>query len=124
VKRLHDEALDVFRGGVAELRLDGELCAHVVSEVVHFWSPGRPFTMQERVFLRLEWTTGRAFEVIEDYPTWERGEEVWTAVSEMRTGVLTPNSHDTTYAVTWLEGDERERAHAAYGPRDDDPFPG
>lgn len=49
---------------------------------------------------------GRRVEVIEDYPTWKQGTEVWTAVEEMRGGVLVPNSHDTSYSITWLEGSE------------------
>lgn len=123
MKRLHDTALDPFRDGVAELRLAEEIRGHVATSVVPFWSPGRPLTIQERVFLKITWADGRPVEVIEDYPTWELDKEVWTVLDEMRDGVLVPNSHDTQYSITWLDGAERERAWASYGPRDDDPPP-
>jgi len=118
VKRLHDKALDPFRDGVAELRLGEEIHGHVATSVEHFWSPGRPLTMQERVFLKVTWADGRSVEVIEDYPTWKHDKEVWTVVDEMHDGVLVPNSHDTEYSITWLNGDQRERAWLTYGPRD------
>jgi len=121
MKRLHDPDLDPFRDGVAELRLDGELCGHVASTVVHFWGLGRPFTLQERVFLKVTWTDG-SVEVIEDYPTWSSdGGWRWTAVDEMQRGVFVGGGEDKKYAISWLADDERTRAWDTYGPRDDDP---
>lgn len=79
--------------------------------------------MQERVFLKITWADGRQVEIIEDYPTWQNGKEVWTVVDKMRDGLLVPNSHDTEYSINWLEGADRESAWLAYGPRDNDPPP-
>jgi hypothetical protein len=79
--------------------------------------------MQERVFMKITWADEQPVEVIEDYPTWKHGKEVWTVVDDMRDGMLVPNSHDTKYSITWLEGAARESAWLTYGPRDDDPPP-
>ena len=46
--------MDPFRDGVAEIRLGEEIRGHVATSE-HLWSPGRPLTMQERVFPKVTW---------------------------------------------------------------------
>ena len=115
MKRLHDTSLNVFRDGVAQLRQAGEARGHVATSVEHFWSFGRPLTMQERVFLKITWADGRPVEVMEDYPTWKNDKEVWTVVDELRSGVLVPTTHDAEYTITWLEGTSTRKLGCSMG---------
>lgn len=113
LRRERDPDLDPFRGGIAVLlEEDGTTAGYVATIVEEFWSPFRPLTWQERVWLLITWSDGRRERIEEDYPP-------WISVSEMRQGRLElergPGGEPATFRVRWLEGDDREEAWSAHG---------
>ena len=110
-----DSSLDLFRLGVASLALDGDVRGHLASTVETFWGLGRPFRLQERVWLLLTWSSGARERIIEDHPPWttvgevKRGEFVWHS----------PQGEPVNYSVKWLRGTHRDQAWEKYGINDD-----
>ena len=110
LKRDHDPALDVFHDGIAELHHEGRLVGHVATTLSTMWSPGRPLTRQDWVWLLVIWADGERERPFEDYPP-------WTSVTEILGGSLTwdEGSHRGTYVVSWLPQSEREAAWSGLG---------
>ena len=97
LKRERDPALDVFKGGCLTLWRDGELAGHVATSLGTFWSPGRPLTIQQQVWLIVVWPDGEREDSFEDYPP-------WGIVTEIQTGTFTwdDGPRGGTYAATWV----------------------
>ena len=111
LKRDHDPALDVFDRGCFVLRRDGQVAGYVATTLGPFWSPGRPFTMQDRVWLIVVWADGERGDPIEDYPP-------WSVVSEVRSGIFVHEEagpRQGEYVVDWLLADQSEAQWAALG---------
>jgi hypothetical protein len=112
-----DPDLDPLRGGVAELRRDGEVAGHVATQVGTFWSP-LSFSRRRRwwVWYIVAWADGARERSEEDYPP-------WTVVSEIRAGTFTwddGGDHDGTYTVHWLPEPDRQRMLTALAIRPED----
>ncbi|MFE7408821.1 hypothetical protein [Isoptericola sp. NPDC057559] len=107
--REHDPSLDVFDGGCLVLRRDGEVAGHVATMLGTFWSPGRPLTVQQQVWLVVVWADGER-ERVEDYPP-------WSVVASIRAGeyVEDDGPHRGRYTVTWLPEVESEAMRAELG---------
>jgi hypothetical protein len=115
--RRKDPSLDLLRDAAGHLVFSGERFGAFVTWVAPFWGLGRPFSIQERVFMSIEWADGRQDEEIEDYPPWA------AFVDEVRAGTLewTDSPHEGHYEVEWVDGDEKramlERLHPAHQDR-------
>jgi hypothetical protein len=109
-KRERDPALDVFDGGCLTLWHDGEVAGHVATSLGTFWSPGRPFTIQQQVWLLVVWADGEREASIEEYPP-------WTVVTEIKAGIFrwddAPRSG--TYSAAWLPEAEGEAKRTELG---------
>jgi hypothetical protein len=102
-RRDRDPALDVFDRGCLVLRRDGDVVGHVATSLGTFWSPARPLTIQQQVWLVLVWADGEREPIIEDYPP-------WSVVAEINDGVFTwdDGPHSGTYSAAWLPEGQRE----------------
>ncbi len=82
--------------------MDGVLTGYLTSSVSPFWGLGRPFRLQERVWMTIEWTDGQRDEEIEDY-------EPWAFLKRLQTGWLDwdDEPHAGRHKVEWVNGDER-----------------
>lgn len=111
LKRDHDPALDVFDRGCLVLRRDGRVAGHIATTLSSFWSPSRPFTKQDWVWLVVVWSNGDRERPLEDYPP-------WTVVDEIRKGAFTwdeGDAHRGQYSAEWLPDGERQEQWAALG---------
>ena len=110
LKRDHDPALDVFDKGTAVLRQGDVVAGHIASTLSTMWSPSRPFTRQDWIWLLIVWTNGDRERPIEDYPP-------WSIVKEICDGVLTwdEGDHRGTYSVEWLPADQTPATWTALG---------
>jgi hypothetical protein len=111
LKHDHDSALDVFDQGCLVLRRNGQKAGHVATALSTFWSPGRPFTMQDWVWFIVVWSNGERERSFEDYPP-------WTFVNEIQNGVFVwhdGNSHSGEYSAEWLPDSERQEKWAELG---------
>jgi hypothetical protein len=112
-----DPALDVFRGGLAALRRDGEVAGHVATTVTTFWAPFK-FSRRRQwwVWYIVVWANGDRERADEDYPP-------WTVVREMLSGTFIwdqDDGHRGDYAVEWLSEEARQETLSALriGPAD------
>ena len=103
----HDETLDPFREGIAELRRGGTVEGHLATQVERFIGLGG---RQERVWLLITWADGRRERIEEDYPP-------WTLVNELRAGMLRwiVDQRQVDFQVVWLGGDQATEAWRQYG---------
>ena len=110
LKRDHDSALDVFDRGCLVLRRGGHVAGHLATLLSTFWSPGRPLTLQDRVWFVVVWDDGERESLIEDYPP-------WSYVTEIQAGVLVWESgpHQGAYTVAWLSDGEAAARWEALG---------
>jgi len=98
LKRERDPALEVFDRGCLILRRDGVFAGHVATTLSSFWSPGRPFTMQQWVWYLVVWADGERERPQEDYPP-------WTTVDEIQNGGflwLDDGPRGGEYVAEWL----------------------
>ena len=115
--RRKDPSLDMLRDAAAHLVSNAERVGSFVTWVSPFWGLGRPFGLQERVWMSIEWADGQRDEEIEDYPPWA------AFVDEVRAGTLawTDPPHGGHYEVEWINGQEKrallERLHPAHQNR-------
>ena len=79
------------------------------------WSPSRPFTRQDWVWLLIVWANGSREWPIEDYPP-------WTIVNEIQRGNLSwdEGDHQGTYDVEWVPQSQRQEVRAVLGISLDD----
>jgi hypothetical protein len=114
-KRERDPALDVFDRGCLTLRREGEVAGHVATSLGTFWSPSRPLTVQQQVWLVVVWADGEREPSIEDYPP-------WSVVTEIKAGTFTwdHGPRSGTYTATWLPEAESvaKRDELGIGPND------
>jgi len=109
--------LDPLRDGAGHLVSGGHQAAALVTWVVPFWGLAKPFGLQERVFMTVEWADGQRAEEVEDYPPWR------AFVPELLSGSLdwTDSPHTGHYEVVWAEGDDKvallDRLHPAHQDR-------
>lgn len=91
-----------------------EVLGHLASVVETFWGLGRPFGLQERVWILVTWSDGRRERIAEDYPP-------WTSVTETRDGWVSweTDGSEVRYDVTWLGEPERSRLWPQVGIVDD-----
>jgi hypothetical protein len=115
LKRVHDPALDIFDRGIAVLRRDDQVAGHVATTLSSMWSPSRPLSRQDWVWLLIVWADGDRERPVEDYPP-------WSIVREIQAGRLTweDGDHAGVYRVEWVPGDEREAAWRELGISLDD----
>jgi len=115
-KREQYPELEAFDRGCLTLSRDGVLLGHVATAVSPFWSPGRPLTIQQRVWLVVVWADGKKEWSEEDYPP-------WTYVREIGEGKLEwpyPGPREGVYEVAWLVQGEREAKLLELGVTDAD----
>lgn len=112
-----DSSLDVFRGGVATLRRDGQVAGHVATSVRTFWAP---FSLSRRrqwwVWYIVVWANGDREPPDEDYPP-------WIVVREMQSGTFSwdgPDEHRGHYVVDWLPEEARREVLAGLRIRPED----
>lgn len=103
----HDQTLDRFRQGIAELHTDDAVVGHLATEVEGFLGLGG---RQERVWLLITWADGRRERIEEDYPP-------WTSVKELHAGVLrwTVDGRQVQFKAVWLDGEQATEAWHRYG---------
>lgn len=97
-----NRSLDFLRDAAGLLLLKGAPAGCLVSYVEPMWGLGRPFRLQERVWLTIEWADGQRDEDIEDYEPWILRDALaqrWLDWDE--------EPHAGRYTVDWLSGDER-----------------
>lgn len=81
-----------------------------------FWSPGRPFTLQDRVWLTVVWADGEREDPIEDYPP-------WSVVADVRAGHFrheAPGPRQGEYLVDRLPAEQGRAQWRALGITLDD----
>ena len=103
LKRERDERLAPFDRGCLVLRRDGRIAGHVVTTLGTFWSPGRPLTVQQWVWLVVVWADGQKERAEEDYPPWTYVREIWDGVFVWPG----PAPRGGEYTAEWLPDDER-----------------
>ncbi len=110
LKRDHDPALDIFDQGIAVLWQGDDVAGHVATTLSTFWSPGRPLTRQDWVWLLIVWSDGAREYPFEDYPP-------WTTRREIQAGFLTWDQGDRegTYRAVWVPDDQRQSEWARLG---------
>ena len=110
LKRDHDPSLDAFDMGTVVLREGDVVAGHVATTLSTMWSPGRPFTRQDWIWLVIVWANGDREAPIEDYPP-------WSIVKEIQDGALTwdDGDHRGTYSAEWLPADQSQATWAALG---------
>jgi hypothetical protein len=116
LKRDRDPSLDVFDRGCFVLRRDDEAAGYVATSLGTFWSPSRPLTIQQSVWLMVVWTGAEEEEPsFEDYPP-------WTVVSEIKSGYVTwdDGPRRGTYTATRLSDPESVAKWAELGITPDD----
>lgn len=116
LRRERDPRLDAFDRGCLVPRRDGVTVGHVATTLGTFWSPGRPLTVQQWVWLVVVWADGLKEPAEEDYPPWSHVREIWDGVFVWLDG----GPRGGEYTVEWLPDDEREGAWADLGVTIDD----
>ncbi|GAA1987766.1 hypothetical protein GCM10009718_26590 [Isoptericola halotolerans] len=104
LRRVSDPGLRDFDRGCFVLQRDGEVAGHAATLVGEFWSPGRPLTIQQNVWIVVVWADGGGREhSFEDYPP-------WTVVSEIRGGSFSwdDGPRSGTYTATRLPDAEAD----------------
>ena len=79
LKRDHGPALDPFSKSLAALHVDGVLAGHVSTALTTMWSPDRPLTIPDQVWLTVVWCDGERERPLEDHPPWTVVTEVLSA---------------------------------------------
>lgn len=100
-KREYDPALDVFDRGGLVLRRDGEIAGYVATELGTWWTPNRPLTIQQQVWLYITWADGEQ-DVYADEPPWNG------IVPSIRAGEFVDEDgpREGHYTATWLSAAE------------------
>jgi hypothetical protein len=111
LKRERDARLDAFDRGCLVLRRDGSTAGHIATKLDTFWSPGRPLTVQQCVWLVVVWADGEKEPAVEDYPPWAVVQEIWNGAFVWED----PGPRGGEYTVEWLPGEERQTCWAALG---------
>jgi hypothetical protein len=108
LKRERDVRLDAFDRGCLVLRRDGKTAGHIASKLDTFWSPGRPLTVQQCVWLVVVWADGEKEPEVEDYPPWTVAQGIWNGVFVWDD----PGPRGGEYTVEWVP-EKRSRARWA-----------
>lgn len=111
LRRERDPALDAFDGGCLTLSREGQTVGHVATTLSSFWSPGRPLTMQQWVWLVVVWADGEKEWAEEDYPPLSSVREIGDGVFEWPHAGPRSGSYD----VAWVPEDEIEARWAELG---------
>ena len=111
LRRERDPELDAFDRGCLALRREGATAGHVATALSTFWSPTRPLTVQQRVWLVVVWADGEKERAEEDYPPWTYVREIWDGTFSWPY----PGPRSGEYTVEWLPDDEREAKWAELG---------
>ena len=107
-----DPRLDPYREAVFELRHDGRVVAHLVTEVVrmrslNFW------LKQEVLHFQVHWLNGRVDGIDEDYAPG------WYTVAQLEQGCFEPSWDDgLMLSATKVGSPRQEELLALYGPPD------
>ena len=116
LRRERDPALEAFDRGCVALRREGQVVGHVATTLSSFWSPGRPHTMQQWVWLVVVWADGDEERAEEDYPPWSYVREIQDGSFEWPY----PGPRGGPYEAVWLPEEERAAKWTELGVTLDD----
>jgi hypothetical protein len=109
-----DPGLDAFRNGLASLTGNGEVAGYLFTRVAPFWGLGRPFGLQNGIWLYFHYLDDPNADP-DNQQQWEEDYPPWVLRDELEQGRFHDPDRNTTYTVTWLTGAERAAALMTIG---------
>lgn len=114
---LPDPGIDAFRHALGSLTAGGVLAGYLFTRVETFWGPGRPFGLQNGIWLYFHYLDNADADPA-NQEQWEEDYPPWAFRDELERGQFRDPDREVTYQVRWLTGVERAAAFETIGMDD------